>query len=123
MEDHQELVTQKRAGRPRRERIEVWATDEEKTAIVSAAGAAGMTTSAYLRALALNTPIRAKADYQAVADLVKITGDLGRVAGLLKLWLAEKRGKGAPATDVDAMMKDFRELQAEVRAATAKVAA
>ncbi|MFT0549119.1 plasmid mobilization protein, partial [Allopusillimonas ginsengisoli] len=107
---------EKRAGRPRRERIEVWATEEEKAAIIQAAEAASMTASAYLRALALNTPIRSKADYHAVADLVKVTGDLGRVAGLLKLWLAEKRGQGAPATDVDAMMKDFRELQALVRA-------
>ncbi|WP_323018030.1 plasmid mobilization protein [Castellaniella sp.] len=112
---------EKRAGRPRRERIEVWATGEEKAAITESAEAVGMTASAYLRALALNTPIRSKADYQAIADLVKVTGDLGRVAGLLRLWLAEKRGQGAHPSDVEAMMLGFRKLQREVRQATALV--
>jgi hypothetical protein len=49
-----------------------------------------------------------------VADLAKVNGDLGRVAGLLKLWLAEKRGQGASSADVEAMMRDFRALQAQV---------
>lgn len=50
------------------------------------------------------------------ADLAKVNGDLGRVAGLLKLWLAEKRGQGARPMDVEAMMNDFRKFQGEVLA-------
>lgn len=65
---------------------------------------------------------RSKADHQLVADLVKVTGDLGRVASLLKLWLAEKRGQGARPLDVAAMMLSFRRLQHEVRLVTARVA-
>lgn len=55
---------------------------------------AGLSLSTYLLAAGLNHPIRSVADLDAVADLVRVNGDLGRVAGLLKLWLAEKRGQG-----------------------------
>lgn len=60
-------------------------------------------------------------DLKAVAELARVNGDLGRVAGLLKLWLAEKRGQGSRAVDVDAIMVEFRELQGEVRAIMSKV--
>ncbi|MHA6231118.1 hypothetical protein [Pseudomonas fluorescens group sp. PF-69] len=62
----------------------------------------------------MNTPIRSVVDLAAVADLAKVNGDLGRVAGLLKLWFAEKRGQGAKSIDVEAMMMNFRVLQAQV---------
>jgi hypothetical protein len=45
---------------------------------------------------------------------VRVNGDLGRVAGLLKLWLAEKRGQGARPYDVEKMMSDFRAMQTEL---------
>ncbi|NVZ60958.1 CopG family transcriptional regulator [Pseudomonas gingeri] len=107
----------RRRGKP----IEVWVTDEEKATITERAEEAGMSRSGYLRALGLNTPIRSVVDLTAVADLAKANGDLGRVAGLLKLWLAEKRGQGARTVDVEAMMREFRELQREIMAIMSKV--
>ncbi|MGN3936336.1 CopG family transcriptional regulator [Xanthomonas citri pv. mangiferaeindicae] len=107
----------RRRGKP----IEVWVTDEEKEAITERAEQAGMSRSGYLRALGLNSPVRSVVDLQAVADLGKVNGDLGRVAGLLKLWLAEKRGQGARPVNVEAMMNDFRRLQGEVLAIMARV--
>jgi hypothetical protein len=107
----EEKTTARRRGKP----IEVWVTDEEKAVITDKAREAGMSRSGYLRALGLNTAIRSVVDLVAVAELAKVNGDLGRVAGLLKLWLAEKRGEGASAIDVDALMVDFRELQVTVR--------
>ncbi|WP_346394428.1 plasmid mobilization protein [Pseudomonas syringae] len=106
-----EKTTARRRGKP----IEVWVTDEEKEAITERANEAGMSRSGYLRALGLNTPIRSVVDLKAVADLCKINGDLGRVAGLLKLWLVEKNGQGARSTEVERMMVEFRELQAGIR--------
>ena len=61
--------------------------------------------------------IRSVVDLVAVADLAKVNGDLGRVAGLLKFWLAEKRGQGAKPIDVEAMITSFRVLQAQRDAA------
>lgn len=112
-----EKAPARRRGKP----IEVWVTDEEKVAITEKADEAGMSRSGYLRALGLNTPIRSVVDLKAVSDLAKVNGDLGRVAGLLKLWLEEKRGQGAPAMDVDALMREFRQCQGEVRALMSKV--
>ena len=90
-------------------------TDEEKAAITELADQTGLSRSAYLRAVGLNRPVGARADLEAVRELVKLNGDLGRVAGLLKLWLAEKRGQGAKPIDVERMMIDFRELQVGIR--------
>jgi len=102
-------------GRPRGLHIKVWVTPEEKTSIAKAAASAGMKDSAFLRALGLNVPVRSVLDLDAIADMVKVNGDLGRVAGLLKLWLSEKRGQGATPIAVEGMMNDFRELQARMR--------
>jgi hypothetical protein len=108
--DTKEKIPARRRGKP----IEVWVTDEEKATIAARAKEAGMARSAYLRALGLNTPIRSVVDLAAVSDLAKVSGDLGRVAGLLKLWLAEKRGEGAKAIDVESVMVEFRKLQATI---------
>ncbi|AEW15593.1 traJ protein [Brucella suis bv. 2] len=43
------------------------------------------------------------------------------MAGLLKLWLAEKRGQGARPIDVEAMMMDFRAIQEDMRALMGKI--
>jgi hypothetical protein len=59
----------------------------------------------------LNTPILSVVDLIAVADLAKVNGDLGRVAGLLKLWLLEKNDEGAKPVYVEEMMVNFRVLQ------------
>lgn len=97
--------------RPRNEYIKVFVTEDERAELVERAAQAGMSQSAFLRAIGLNEPIRSVVDLQAVADLGKVNGDLGRVAGILKLWLAEKRGQGVRPTEVEAMMNDFRRLQ------------
>lgn len=109
-----------RGGRPRGTRIEVWLTPDERAEIVARAAQSGLSLSAYMRAAGLNHPIRSVYDLKAVADLGRVNGDLGRVAGLLKLWLAEKRGQGARPIDVESMMKDFRTLQAEMLAVMAR---
>ncbi|AZE80419.1 plasmid mobilization protein [Pseudomonas synxantha] len=102
-----EKTTARRRGKP----IEVWVTEEEKAVISEKAKEAGMSRSGYLRALGLNTSIRSVVDLKAVADLAKVNGDLGRVAGLLKLWLAEKHGEGVNAVNVESTMVEFRKLQ------------
>jgi hypothetical protein len=95
-------------------------TDEEGQEIEERAASAGLTPSAYLRAAALNHSVRSIYDLDAAAELVKVNGDLGRVAGLLKLWLAEKPGQGSRRLDVDRMMTDFRALQSQLSALMAR---
>ena len=97
--------------RPRAKSIRVWITPEERADIAALAASANLSLSAYLRAAGLNQQIRSVLDIQAVAELAKVNGDLGRVAGLLKLWLSEQRGLGARPREVERMMNDFRKLQ------------
>jgi hypothetical protein len=75
-------------NRDRTLRFRVNAVEEE---IEGRARSAGLSLLALLRAGALNHPIRSVVGLKAVVDLGKINGDLGRGAGLLKLWLAEKK--------------------------------
>jgi len=114
--DNSDLAgTRRREGRRRCHRIEVWVTPDEKAAIAQSAANAGMRESAFLRALGLNVPVRSVLDLEAATELNKVSGDLGRVAGLLKLWLAEKRRIGAEPAAVASMTDDFRMLQKQMR--------
>lgn len=74
----------------------------------------GLGLSGYLRAAARNHRVKSVYDLDAVSDLVRVNADLGRVAGLLKLWLVEKPGQGAQRFEVDQLMKEFRAMQAEL---------
>jgi hypothetical protein len=94
--------------------MEVWVTAEEREQISTRAKQAGLSQSAFLRATGLNQPIRSVYDLLAVKDLGIVSGDLGRVAGLLKLWLTDHRGFGAAPTEVEKTVKDLRALQTQL---------
>lgn len=111
-EDMSEKTEMKEIRRARTLRFRV--SPDEAREIEDRAEGAGATLSAYLRATALNHRIKSVYDLDAIGDLVRVNGDLGRVAGLLKLWLAEKPGQGARPFDVDRMMREFRALQTEL---------
>jgi len=76
-------------GKTRRESspVKVWVTQEEKAQIAEKASAHSMSASHYLRALGLAFPIQSTVDQRAVLDLLKINADLGRLGGLIKMWL------------------------------------
>ena len=67
--------------------IVVRVTPDEKTAIEEFARQCGRSTSGYLRMLGLGYEPRSIVDNDRVEELAKINGDLGRLGGLLKLWL------------------------------------
>lgn len=67
--------------------IRVWVTPDEKTQIAANAKQTGNSTSGYLRALGLGYAPKSIVDNHQVMELAKINGDLGRLGGLLKLWL------------------------------------
>ena len=106
--------TKRKNTRPRGTPIKVWVTPEERAEIADRAEQAGLSLSAYMRAAGLNHRIKSVYDLEAVGDLVRVNADLGRVAGLLKLWLAERPEQGARRFEVDQMMTEFRAMQAEL---------
>ena len=100
--------------RPRGAAIRVWVTPDEQQQIARRAQEAGMSQSAYLRAVGVGTPIQSTVDGDAVMTLLRANGDLGRVGGLLKWWLSERPGFGAKAESV-------REVLAGIEAAMAEM--
>lgn len=62
---------------------------EEESAIKSKAANAGLSIAEYLRRVGLGYEIRGILDQNAILHLVKINADLGRLGGLLKLWLTK----------------------------------
>ncbi|MCP4981469.1 MAG: conjugal transfer transcriptional regulator TraJ [Gammaproteobacteria bacterium] len=67
--------------------IKVYCLPEERELIVDNARAAGMSLSAFLLAVGQGYQVRGIMDYERVRELARINGDLGRLGGLLKLWL------------------------------------
>ena len=75
----------------RRERhhIKIWCSAEDKALIEELARDVGLSASSYLRQIGLGYKPRAVVDLNEVQRLVAINGDLGRMGGLLKLWLSD----------------------------------
>lgn len=72
-------------ARPRSECVRVSITEGERAELIERAAQAGMSQSVFLRTVGLNELTRSAVDLQVVTDLGKVSGDLSRVADLLKL--------------------------------------
>lgn len=95
----------------RKRRVRVFMSAGERARIEGRARVAGLSISAYLRASGLDHPIRSVLDYDAVRDLAKLNGDQSRLGGLLKLWLDDRPGRGAPEIEVRRLLERIDELQ------------
>ena len=97
--------------RDRRCPLRVVVSESERSRIEERARAAGLSVSAYLRTAGLCHPIRSTFDHAAVMELAKVNGDQGRLGGLLKLWLTDRPGIGAPELEVRQLLEQIGELQ------------
>ncbi len=64
---------------------------DEETQIKSNAAHAGLSIAEYLRRIGLGYPIQSAIDKDHVIQLAKINADVGRLGGLLKLWLTQDK--------------------------------
>jgi hypothetical protein len=69
--------------------IKVYCLPEERDLIEANAKAAGMSLSAFLLAVGQGYKVTGIVDFEQVRELARINGDLGRLGGLLKLWLTD----------------------------------
>lgn len=67
--------------------IKVYCLPEERSLIESISAQAGLSVSTYLREVGQGYRIQGITDAEQVRELVRVNGDLGRLGGLLKLWL------------------------------------
>jgi hypothetical protein len=103
-------ITAPRGKRP----INVWVTAEERAEIEGLATAASLPVSVYLRTLGLGFEPRSTLDGKRVLELLKLGGDLGRLGGLLKLWLTDRPGEGAAVEDVRALLHSIGEVRDQI---------
>ena len=61
----------------------------ERAAIAANAKDAGLTLSTFLLRVGMGYRITGIVDHERVEQLAKVNGDLGRLGGLLKLWLSD----------------------------------
>ncbi len=102
--------------RQRQAVIKVRVTEAEKQALETQAVATGLSLSSYLRNVGLNYPIKSNLDQRAVTDLARVAGDIGRLGGLLKLWLSndERFQRGLPGpVDVQTLFDELK-IQSKV---------
>lgn len=69
--------------------IKVYCLPEERAEIEANAKRAGISVAHYLREIGQGYQVKGVMDYQYVRELVRVNGDLGRLGGLLKLWLTD----------------------------------
>lgn len=118
------------AARPRKPKrakdLRVPVLPEEAAAIQRNAQAVGLTVAAYLRALGTGYEPRPVIDRDRVVDLLKVNADLGRLGGLLKLWLTNDEklqafDRGQMRAAIHSALRRIDENQGAVRDAVRRV--
>ncbi len=111
-------TTKKLPHRKRAVRVRVYVTDEELDAIDAKATAAGMSRSGYLRAAVSGHRVRSAMDREAVRVLAKVSGDQGRLGGLLRMYLKDPDATGSIAR---ALLDQIKSVQHDLAEAARRV--
>ena len=98
-----------------RQAIKVYVSLEERERLIERASGCDLPLSAYLRRLGIGHQPKSTIDAQAVLLLLKVNADQGRLGGLLKLWLSDRPGTGAPAFDVRRLLGQIEATQLRLR--------
>jgi hypothetical protein len=89
---------------------------EEAQAIKTQAQSAGLPVAAYLRNVGLGIEVKSVLDYQRIEELARINADLGRLGGLLKLWLTnDERLRQVKARELRAVLNMIEANQETMR--------
>ena len=99
-------------GTKREKRLRVPVLPEEEMMIKAKASEAGLTIAEYLRNLGLGYTVPSVIDNRQVDALLKINADLGRLGGLIKLWLTnDRRTKYIGKSQLHMTLDTIRETQ------------
>jgi hypothetical protein len=107
-----------RQPRDRKRALQVYVNAEERTAITERAELSGMRVSNYLRAAGVGAQIQSVLDLEAVATLAKISGDQGRLGGLLKMYLQDQNPDRRMA---ERLLAEIETVQADLKAAAKRI--
>ena len=68
--------------------IKGYCLPDEKAQIQENAEASGLSVASFIRKVAMGYQVESIVDIEQVVELSRVNADLGRLGGLLKLWLA-----------------------------------
>lgn len=92
--------------------IKVYCLPDEREEIKALAAASGRTASSYLLAVGRGYPVKSILDHRRVEELAKINADLGRLGGLLKLWLTnDERTAAFGESTIRALLSKIADTQ------------
>lgn len=106
--------------------LKVYCLPSEREKIASNAEAVGLTVSSYLLSVGIGYEIKSTLDSKLVGDLVKVNADLGRLGGLLKLWLTDDKklaatGHSLTEATVRALLKRIEDTQSMMYEAVSRL--
>ena len=107
--------TRKRNATP----IYVRVSAEEKAAMQATAESCAISIPQLMRQRALGYQVKGKVDQLAIRELCRLRGDLGRLGGLLKLWLSGEQGwtqAGVERREVRELLTAIGETQKQIDA-------
>lgn len=117
MQKKEQTVTRRRTTP-----IKVYCLPEEKALIEANAAAAGKSVSSFLLAVGQGYQVTGIVDAKQVREMAKISGDLGRLGGLLKWWLTDdpRVANFTPET-IRTVLSKIEDTQIELGAVMSKV--
>ncbi|OQX14057.1 MAG: hypothetical protein BWK73_10380 [Thiothrix lacustris] len=87
-------------------------TPEEREEIAALAATCSLSVPEFMRRMALSYTPKSTLDAQAIIEMAKINGDIGRVVGLLKLWLSTEAKKNEAFThNIPKIVNELKELK------------
>lgn len=102
--------------------IKVYCLPEEKAQIQANATAAGLSVAAYLRKVGMGYEVDAWVDIEQVKELSRVNGDLGRLGGLLKMWLSnDARTQNFSPALINTLLTKIESTQEELRTVMTQV--
>lgn len=102
--------------------IKVYCLPEEKAQIQANAASAGLSVAAYLRKVGMGYEVDAWVDIEQVKELSRVNGDLGRLGGLLKMWLSnDARTQNFSPALINTLLTKIESTQEELRAVMTQV--
>ena len=98
----------------RKQKLSVYLTEDEYQNIKASAQRAGLSFSRFAKMVCLGMPIKSLEAKQSVLELIHFRADLGRLGGLLKMWLANKDNS---AIDARRVLREIEARQEEMKRA------
>ncbi len=95
--------------------LKSYITTKEYSQIVDLSKSCDLSISELTRRVLLGQEISSKVDRQAFVDLLHIRADLGRLGGLLKLWLSDDTKAKGYTANVRSVLHEIEMRQADMK--------